>query len=463
MVFFKINIIFAKEILDFNLIMKKIIFSVALLLSGVSLAQDTTFNKSSIDFGVGLAGRLSRTIARGYNGSRLDPLSFNLGYRRMLTRDLGLAASFGYNNFTAVYLEDKFSSNQFTFTFNGLLNLRSILSLSDISDKLGLLIHAGGGLSINTISKEYGYLGSSRDLALFASGGFTPQYRLNDKMALNLDFTLNLQKLQNNTLDMVGKAPGGVLGKLYGTATIGLNYYCFGADKSKVHADWYVKVDKSAVEIEALKSKIKSIDNKLADSDKDGVADYLDLETSTPEGANVNTRGQKVVDTDGDGVEDSEDFCPTVKGTAQFKGCPSAIGGNSTQSIDGEIQGKEVEGQLKYDVQKHTTDINFETKSSTIKASSKKQLDALAKILTSNSNLVISLSGHCDNIGEDALNNALSLERANIVKDYLVGKGVDSSKISTKGYGTSKPKQSNETEKGRSANRRVEFEVKSKY
>jgi len=76
--------------------------------------------------------------------------------------------------------------------------------------------------------------------------------------------------------------------------------------------------------------------------------------------------------------------------------------------------------------------------------------------------LIISLNGHCDNIGEDALNNKLSLERANIVKDYLVGKGVESSRIMTKGHGTSKPKQSNETEKGRSANRRVEFEVKSK-
>ena len=440
--------------------MKKIILSVALVLSGLSYGQDTTFNKNSLDFGVGLAGRMGRTIATGYEGNRLDPLSFNLGYRRMLSRELGVSANFGYNNFTAKLVDEKYSSNQFVFSLNGFLNLRNLFHLSDISEKFGLLAHAGGGISVNTISEGVGYNGSTRDLAVFINGGLMPQYKFNEKLAFNLDFTLNIQKYQNLTLDMLGVAPQGILGKLYGTATVGVNYYCFGSDKNKMHADWYARIDKSAVEIEALKNRLKSVENKLVDTDKDGVADYLDLEPSTPEGSNVNTHGQKVVDTDGDGIEDTEDFCPTVKGSVQFKGCPTAVG--SSQSSTDEAQGSEVEGQLKYDVQKYTTDINFETKSTSIKLASKKQLDALAKILVSNSSLIINLHGHCDNIGEDVLNNKLSLERANSVKDYLVGKGVDASKINSKGHGTSKPKQSNETEKGRSANRRVEFEVKSK-
>lgn len=462
MFFFKINIIFATEILDFNLIMKKIILSVALVLSGLSFGQDTTYNKSSIDFGVGLAGRLSRTFAPGYGGNRLDPLSFNLGYRRMLSRELGVSVNLGYNNFTAKLGEESFSSSQYAFSLNGILNLRNLLNLNDFSEKFGLFTHAGGGLSINTISKDYAFNGLSRDLSLFVSGGITPQYKYNEKLAFNLDFSLFLQKYQTLTLDMMSIANGGLFNKLYGTATVGVNYYCFGSDKNKMHADWYARIDKSAVEIEALKNKFKSLENKLVDTDKDGVADYLDLEPSTPEGSIVNTKGQKVVDTDGDGIEDSEDYCPTVKGIAQFKGCPTAVGSSNSSVSADEIQGNEVEGQLKYDVQKYTTDINFATKSTSIKLDSKKQLDALAKILSSNSKLIISLHGHCDNIGEDALNNKLSLERANIVKDYLVGKGVESSRIMTKGHGTSKPKQSNETEKGRSANRRVEFEVKSK-
>jgi OOP family OmpA-OmpF porin len=247
------------------------------------------------------------------------------------------------------------------------------------------------------------------------------------------------------------------LGKYFGTATIGVNYYCFGSKKDKTHADWAPKFDKNKSEIEALKNRVKIVENKLADTDRDGVADYLDLEPNTPEGSIVNTHGQKVVDSDGDGIEDTQDFCPTVKGTSEFKGCPQAITGSANNE-----QGKPVEGQLKYDIQKFTTDINFETKSTSIKPASKKQLDGLAKILSTNTNLIIQLNGHCDNIGEDILNNKLSLDRANSVKAYLVSKGVNAANIITKGFGTLKPKQSNETEKGRSANRRVDFEVKSK-
>ena len=89
-------------------------------------------------------------------------------------------------------------------------------------------------------------------------------------------------------------------------------------------------------------------------------------------------------------------------------------------------------------------------------------MNALAKLLNDNNSLIITINGHCDNVGEDILNNKLSEERAKIVKDYLVTKGVAESRITTKGYGISNPKLSNDTETGRAANRRVEFIVKSK-
>ena len=60
------------------------------------------------------------------------------------------------------------------------------------------------------------------------------------------------------------------------------------------------------------------------------------------------------------------------------------------------------------------------------------------------------------------MNNKLSEDRAKSVKDYLVSKGVSASRISTKGFGIANPKLSNDTERGRAANRRVEFIVKSK-
>ena len=79
--------------------------------------------------------------------------------------------------------------------------------------------------------------------------------------------------------------------------------------------------------------------------------------------------------------------------------------------------------------------------------------------MTDNKALVIEISGHTDNTGSDEINNKLSLERANAVKDYLLKGGIDTVRIRTKGYGKSKPKADNATEEGRQINRRVEIEI----
>jgi len=164
---------------------------------------------------------------------------------------------------------------------------------------------------------------------------------------------------------------------------------------------------------------------------------------------------------DGDGIVDSEDFCPTVKGSAEFKGCPVSFIQESKKE-ENENLGNDLTGSLKSKIDAVTSDVTFLTNEVSVKGAFKKQVGSLAQLLNENPSLIVTLNGHCDNVGEDALNNRLSETRANAVKDYLVSKGVASTRISTKGYGISKPKMSNDTEKGRSANRRVEFVVKSK-
>jgi outer membrane protein OmpA-like peptidoglycan-associated protein len=70
------------------------------------------------------------------------------------------------------------------------------------------------------------------------------------------------------------------------------------------------------------------------------------------------------------------------------------------------------------------------------------------------------INGHTDNIGSRDYNLRLSLERANSVKSYLSANGVDPSRLEVRGYGFDKPIFDNDTESGRSKNRRVEFEEK---
>ena len=95
---------------------------------------------------------------------------------------------------------------------------------------------------------------------------------------------------------------------------------------------------------------------------------------------------------------------------------------------------------------------------SELKESSYPYLKELAKFLNENG-YNLEIAGHTDNTGTNEINQTLSDERAKVVMFYLVSKGVSENKISCKGYGYSKPIASNESEAGRTLNRRVEIKI----
>lgn len=103
--------------------------------------------------------------------------------------------------------------------------------------------------------------------------------------------------------------------------------------------------------------------------------------------------------------------------------------------------------------------INFEFGKSSINKDSYAYLDKIV-MLMKRTNLSIEIKGHTDNVGKADFNLELSKKRAKSVYDYLIKKGVNSSKLSYTYYGMAKPIASNDTEEGRLINRRVEFEIK---
>jgi outer membrane protein OmpA-like peptidoglycan-associated protein len=114
------------------------------------------------------------------------------------------------------------------------------------------------------------------------------------------------------------------------------------------------------------------------------------------------------------------------------------------------------------DLDKFGKSIFFNFDSYTLKTESHPALDEAVKILNKYPDVMFIVEGHTDNVGADAYNMNLSKERAKAVMDYLVSKGVPATKISSVGYGEEKPIASNETEEGRSKNRRVEIKAKKK-
>ena len=113
-------------------------------------------------------------------------------------------------------------------------------------------------------------------------------------------------------------------------------------------------------------------------------------------------------------------------------------------------------------LEQYKNQILFDFDSSTLKPESYKVLDEAVAKLKSNNDLVFLIEGHTDNVGEDAYNLSLSKARAKSVMNYFVSKGIVASRITSEGYGESKPIAGNDTEAGRANNRRVEIIAKRK-
>jgi outer membrane protein OmpA-like peptidoglycan-associated protein len=101
----------------------------------------------------------------------------------------------------------------------------------------------------------------------------------------------------------------------------------------------------------------------------------------------------------------------------------------------------------------------FATGSADLQPASAYELDRLAALLNENPQLKIRITGHTDNVGNDANNQQLSDNRARAVMEYLIGKGIAAERLQSKGYGESKPVDANDTPEGRANNRRTEFEI----
>lgn len=103
--------------------------------------------------------------------------------------------------------------------------------------------------------------------------------------------------------------------------------------------------------------------------------------------------------------------------------------------------------------------ILFDTNSANLRAASQSEIQKMAAVLQKYPDTNVLVEGHTDNTGSDAINNPLSQRRAQAVADNTVGQGVDASRVTTQGYGSSQPVADNTTEAGKQANRRVEIAI----
>lgn len=196
-----------------------------------------------------------------------------------------------------------------------------------------------------------------------------------------------------------------------------------------------------------------------ADKDNDGIQDSEDKCPTVPGLIRFNG----CPDSDNDGIQDAEDKCPGTAGPARYQGCP--VPDTDKDGLDDEsdkcptVAGvRENMGCPKIEFNPYY--VQFVTGSAILTKGARVELDKLANALIHDHPQVsISIEGHTDDSGSDEVNQRLSEKRAAEVKGYLVSKQVDAARINAVGYGKSHPLGDNTTAEGRANNRRVEFKV----
>ncbi len=202
------------------------------------------------------------------------------------------------------------------------------------------------------------------------------------------------------------------------------------------------------------------------DRDEDGIADKDD---KCPELKGVSHyQGCPVPDADKDGINDDEDKCPAVAGVIRYQGCPvpdsDKDGFNDEEDKCPNLPGVKdnqgcppISAEVKKKVNTAAKNILFITGSSDLQAKSFTGLNEVVKIMRDNPEMELSIDGHTDSVGTNENNQLLSENRAASVKNYIVSRGIQASRIVSAGHGEMQPIADNRTPAGRKQNRRVEL------
>ncbi|MFM2015454.1 MAG: hypothetical protein RIQ51_944 [Bacteroidota bacterium] len=202
----------------------------------------------------------------------------------------------------------------------------------------------------------------------------------------------------------------------------------------------------------------------VPDEDGDGINDEND-KCPNAEGS-VQYRGCPVPDTDKDGIPDDKDDCPTVVGLPGYKGC--AIPDTDKDGLNDEldqcptiagIAGNNGCEDLQPKLNNIAAALKFDIGQVNIANKLLLGLDSLVQIMAQYPTTKLLITGHTDNTGTRKINEPLSLSRAKKIQAYIVKKGLAVDRTSILGMADTQPIASNDTNKGRAQNRRVDLTI----
>lgn len=480
--------------------MKKIILNL-LLISVLTINSFAQTSERPISLGlIGGLTQYNGDLGQGFYGSKKQPsfahMGISFGWFVTSKVDFGMNLTYG----SLGYYENAFKS------FSGKQvqwNSHMKLYMFDMeTHKFSPYLH--GGIGFHVLKGEN--IPEGTDFFLPFGGGI--RYKLNDRINLNLQETFmytdhdDREGENRNNNDAFLMHSFGVSYNLNAGKDSDGDGVSDKSDKCPKTPSG-VKVDKSGCPLDRDGDGIADVDDKCPDvkgvasakgcpdKDGDGITDkddkcpevkgivamkgcpdadgdgITDAEDKCPD-----VKGTKelngCVDTDGDGIIDPNDDCPTEKGLKELNGCPDkdsdgiADKDDKCPDVAGIAANKgcpEIKEEVKQLFTKALQGIQFETGKDVITKGSYAILDNVVKVMVENPAYLLDINGHTDNVGDSNKNKTLSQNRANAVLNYLVSKGVASSRLKATGFGDTIPVGDNKTAAGKAKNRRVEFKV----
>jgi OOP family OmpA-OmpF porin len=369
------------------------------------------YNRWTFEVGAGMSKGI-KPYSEGYfasNPTKHFDFNFNhftVAARYMISPRFGVKLDVAYDNLTEA--DDSgslpFEMQHIRIGAQGVVNAVRLFNFEDRAGRFGLLFH--GGFQVAQMTPQMGINEGRNEWNAGLILGFTPQIRLANRIALFADFTVNSNVRQHFNWDgAYSDENNNLAGSLYSTS-LGLSY-SFGPQN--MHGDWAEIPDASSEQLKALDDRIGELETMMNDTDKDGVADYLDVEPNSIAGVAVDSKG-RMVDANRNGVADElEKYVDNSVATA------------TSNANNGEI--------VKRLINEKYISVFFDFNSSNPTPASTQNLSFVLTYLKNNPDASVDITGYADEIGSTEVNRELSEKRANNVRNTLIKAGINASRL----------------------------------
>lgn len=353
--------------------------------------------------------------------------SVNLGTRFFLNKYVTFKSDLAFDRFIPTNKKSKdFNVAQFRLSIQTMFNLNSVFGIKE-SSKFKILPHIGFNIStLKTIKSSQNQTIGSPDNMLGFVYGLSPMYNFSKKAAIFIDLEIINNFRQHHTWDGNVSNESNNLTGVMSNMSIGISYK-LGNPIVVVSDDELKKLE--AEKVKELEKRVGDIETLMNDTDKDGVADYLDSENNSVAGVAVDSRGV-MVDINRNGVPDElERYFEAKYGTTDND--KISIEKNKTPQ---QLTGFDSKEMSKLDfLEKSINDgyisVFFEVNSTKPNTLSLDGVNFILTYLNSNLKAKVDIIGYADNAGNKSKNEKLSLARANSVKKILVNSGIDETRL----------------------------------